>query len=308
LDITGSVDLLSDLEDLKLEKLVIWYCQFSMAPILDQQKGLKSLMIYEPRVPLDNAIWRLEKLEVLHLHDSSSAPLFVDDFFNNVYKLKNLKRLEVSSPSNEHAGVNILNCLQFGVFSQLEKLRGAFQNARVTDIQNLKRIAPNLKELEIESGSSEVMNELLENVEKLESIVFHHQHHEWKLSEKGFSCPNVKLIYNGDVIDCETVEQLTKMFPNVETLDVFLPAKFDLLESIRTILQEMKKLKKLYLNQSLDGVALDTNAVLQGILDSGSNLEEMCLKYPLEHAANLTEMAGYEIQERGNYRLFKKIN
>ncbi len=306
LRIVGSVDLLSDLEQLQLEELTIDGSNYSLA-FLKKQKKLKSLKLYESVVTSENSILELKTLEVLTLFDCWYEN---DGFLDNLFKLVNLKELNFSSFLGD--GEIILDRMRFGTFNKLEELSADFQGVSVESIRDLNRFAPNLKKINLYSGSSEVINAMLENLGKLESLQSWVDSIEWKLTEEqNFTCPNIKSLHYLEYFPCDTLEHFTKMFPNVEELQFgYWPEKFDIHETIRIILQQMKQLKKLGLSQVVKNVAPETDAILQCLLDNGSKVEDLSLNHPYVHIPEIPTKveAGYEIwEEPGTYRRFKKI-
>ncbi len=187
--------------------------------------------------------------------------------------IPNLINYIKSRSRNQSASTNILDQLKFGVFNDLEELHGAFEDASVESVQEMKRIT-NLKKIGIWFGTScTTINALLENLGSLELVEIGDLIYGglWKLSEnKNFVCPNIKSFGASLELDGKIrADQFTKMFPNLENFHVF--RRFDSNESFAVLLSKLKKLKKL----RLDDVKINADFILQCIRDCGKNLEEI---------------------------------
>lgn len=175
---------------------------------------------------------------------------------------------------------NILAHMQSSVFNHLESLEADFEGASLESVANLKKIAPNLKKLKLWSGSSEMA--MLEHLEKLEKMkIGGGPNSVWELTgEQSFICPSVKFLKCDRSFVCDSIERLPVMFPNVEVLKFYLwPAQLNIHDSVRMLLAGMKKLKKLILEQVLDDGELETETILQSIVDNRAEfgrVETLC--------------------------------
>jgi hypothetical protein len=238
---------------------------------LKQLGDLTSLTLYTGRLTDENlnTVLELKSLESLQLRfvkNESSG-------MNNLHRLEKLKRLTVIG----YVSRNILDHLKFGVYNNLEELDACFRGASVESIQEMSRITPNLKKLEIQLGTPQTINALLETLENLESLRLHF---EFRPSEKVY--PKIKEFSGNDFNF--NVEQFTQQFPNLEVLSFRL-------RSVRTesffatLLGGLKQLKTLDVGIWTD-VDVDPEPVLQWILDFGKHLEEAKILFGINSLNN----------------------
>jgi hypothetical protein len=262
------VDLkfLNGLKDLRLKYLDYTpkVCRTVSLKFLRHQVDLKFL-----RLTLGNfsrhhfdLIFELKNLETLELegrsNDSSGLGL------ENLHKLKKLKRLKV----HQYVSKNILDHLQFGVFEDLEKLDAAFKDASVESVQEMSRIAPNLKTLEIQFSSSDQVNAFLETLAHLEFLKIWNV--GWTITENIY--PNLKYLHVLYAYHLNP-DRLQKQFPNLEFLRfegcvITEPQSF-----LAPLLSGLKQLKKFYAYFRSDSI-LDPETVLQCLQEHGNHLED----------------------------------
>jgi hypothetical protein len=84
----------------------------------------------------------LKSLETLEL---DSQQVNNSSGLGNLHKLRKLKRLKASFGVSP----NILDHLKFGAYTDLEELYGCFKGASMESVQEMNRIARNLRKLEI---------------------------------------------------------------------------------------------------------------------------------------------------------------
>jgi hypothetical protein len=225
-------------------------------------------------------ICELTKLETLQLY-------YIDDNgfnWNKLLKLKNLKTLRAGYEISE----NILEHLnsELGIFNDLEHLEGPFADVTEEQMKELKKIAPNLKSIEIqylrEDSSFSMMMENLASFEKLESVTYHGT---WELSEEQkFICPKIKS-FDGAVVGRHSAEQVTKMLPNVEYLTI-QSSDFNINQLIAFFLIQLKHLKKLSFEYMRRDAHFDPEYILRCFEDYGKNLMEIHLEYSKHRIEN----------------------
>ncbi len=184
---------------------------------------------------------------------------------NNLHKLGKLRRLSVDVRVCE----NILDHLKFGVFEDLEELQACFQGASLESIQEMKRIIPNLKKIEIHIAAFDTILDLLETLDNLEALKIVSQ---WKSTEKVY--PKIKIL-QVEYVDFNAV-QLQKQFPNLEFLMInscYSKAK-ELVPFLATLLSGLKQLKTLYM-EITTGKRLDPKFVLQCLQEYGNHLQDV---------------------------------
>jgi hypothetical protein len=260
LTIISESNFLRDLTDLRLDHLEFDYKGSGNISLefLRPQADLKFLKLFTLGYSdADfNTICELKSLEVLDLR----CYRLNSNGLSSIHKLTKLKRFL----ANAVVSTNVLDQLRFGVFQDLEELEGCFKDASVESVQEMKRIAPNLKKLVIHEASSDTLNALLETLENLEEIKFECE--EWQLSEKVH--PKIRQISCCFELN---VEQFSKQFPNVESLELNIIWKSD--SFIGDLLNGFKQLKTLQMNIRCDA-ELNPEPVLQCLQEYGGNLEE----------------------------------
>ncbi len=147
----------NNLKDLRLEYLEIHYYSHGNISLefLRHQTDLKVLKIRLYVAKFSNEdlsmICELKQLETLELWGMAVE----NSGLNKLYQLEKLKRLK----SSRYVSRNILDQLKFGVFEDLEELDACFRGASVESIQEMKRIIPNLKKIEIQYDTpSDIVN------------------------------------------------------------------------------------------------------------------------------------------------------
>jgi hypothetical protein len=139
-----SLEFLRHQTNVKILKLELSFCEFYIS---NQDLGM---------------ICELKQLETLELRGDPVE----NNVLNKLYQLQKLKRLEIGW----YVSRNILDQLKFGIFNDLQELDARFDGASVESIQEMKRITPNMKTIEIEYAASDTINALLETLENLERI------------------------------------------------------------------------------------------------------------------------------------------
>jgi hypothetical protein len=217
---------------------------------------------------------------------------------NNLHKLRKLKKFMAL-----HISPNILEHLQFGVFNDLEDLNANFEGASVDSIQEMKRIAPNLKEITMHPCcTSDQINAMLDTLENLESMTIWCE--DWKIPA-GKVYPNLKYLdvdYRSNYKF--SLENFSKMLPNLETLYlVYCP--FEITESfLVTLLSGLKQLKKLSLYTC--NLEVDADQALQCIRDHGENLRCLSINGGSKSPHKIVD--GYRVAEDpGNKIFIRKI-
>jgi hypothetical protein len=139
-------------------------------------------------------------------------------------------------------------------------------------IQQLKRITPNLKKIEI-LASSGTINWLLETLENLEAVKIKSYH--WEMSER--VCPKIKYLDVNCTFRYTNIfkaEQFGKMFPNLEYLKVHC-CSIDVIEPyVVTLLSGLKQLKTLQMNIESDS-ELNADSILHCFQNYGGKLEDV---------------------------------
>ncbi len=234
---------------------------------LKHQKDLEFLFIDTPNYSGLEAIFELKNLKTLILGGSTGD----NSELNNIHKLEKLKELQVSQ------GVcsNILDCLKFGVFTNLESLKVHFEGASVESIQEMNQITPNLKKIIIPyAAPSDTINALLQALENLEDVLIDSRN--WDSTEKIH--PNIKSLNTGNFVRNEfNVEQYARMFPNLEYFQVQVSIEFTE-PFFAKLFSELKRLKTLYMYIHLVS-ASDPELILECIQRYGKNLEEAKINF-----------------------------
>ncbi len=265
LTIETGLNVPSNLKDLRLEYLEFSYQGIENISLefLTQQTDLKVLKINASLSSQDiSMICELKQLEILELRSSASE----SSGLNKLYQLEKLKRLTVS----KYVCRNILEHLKFGTFEDLEELDARFEDASVESIQEMKRITPNLRKIEIQYVSSDTINAFLESLENLESVEIYCEN--WEISSEKV-LPNMKHleVYSTSCFEIN-VAQLTHQFPNLEFLKIvqnsFAPTEpFSV-----TLLSGLKRLKTLEMDIRSE-TKIDSEFVLPCFEKYGSHLE-----------------------------------
>jgi hypothetical protein len=225
---------------------------------MKQLGDLSSLTLYTARLTdqILNTILELKSLESLQLrcHWNESSGL-------HLYRLENLKRLTV----NCQVSRNILEHLKFGVYNNLEELEACFERTSLESVQELQRCTPKLKKIEINFGTPQTINAMLETLDNLENLKIS-LYSQFQPSEKVY--PKIKQFSCNDFnVD---VEQFSQQFPNLEALSFSLRS-VEMETFFGTLLSELKQLKTLKMRIWSDA---DPEPVLQWILRHGKHLEE----------------------------------
>ncbi len=167
--------------------------------------------------------------------------------------------------------------LKFGVFHDLEELDAYFEDISLDSIKEMKRVTPNLKKIVIRVSFSNPINALLETLENLKSVEI--RGGEWKLLCEKFY-PKIKYLHIYRMSDSDlSAEQISKMFPNLETLKIescILDRKPELF--LVTLLSELKQLKTLHM-EIRTGHELDPKSVLQCFQQHGKHLEDVYVSF-----------------------------
>jgi hypothetical protein len=273
--IIGECDfhLLDELKDLRLEhiELIDSLSNIASLEFLKHQVDLKALRLKTEVFPMEigmiapdrdlNAIWELKHLESLELDGSSRRNSGLD----NLHKLKKLKRLAVEG--------NILEHLKFGVFTDLEELDASISRASLETIQEMKRITPNLKKIEIHCYFSNKINALLETLENLEVVKIVSNEY-WEMSEKVY--PKIKQLSVYLATEAHfNAELVPKVFPNLEYLDI-QDAEIEITEALfLTLLSGLKQLKTFNMGiGSETDFELDPDSTLRCFQENGKHLTE----------------------------------
>ncbi len=155
-----------------------------------------------------------------------------------------MKKLQIGN----RACNNILGCLQFGNFDNLEELDGRFEDASIESITEMNHILPNLKKIKICCDSSDTVNELLANLRRLEAVAIWGD--AWKMPvRKEVAYPSIKHLdlcgFRRDNFCKTNAKRLPTIFPNVETLILDSFGIVATKESLDILLGGLKQLKKL---------------------------------------------------------------
>jgi hypothetical protein len=292
LTIEADPNLLNDLMELRLEHFVYRGHIGDSVPLefLNRQKNLKflQLCIWNFSNELFEMIWELKNLETLELDGSVSDR----NSLNDIHKLQKLKRLKISNGMSS----NILEHLQFGVCNDLEELNAFFSGASLDSTREMKRITPNLKEIEIHCNSLDTFDELLETLENLESVTILNGS-AWEIPSEKFYPKMKYLDVNLNFISFQfpfafsvnfSAEQFAKTFPNLETFKINR-CSLKVTESSQffvTLLSELKELKTFHMQIWAD-LELDRESALQCFQRYGKHLKDVqvCFYFPeSEHA------------------------
>jgi hypothetical protein len=147
----------------------------------------------------------------------------------------------------------------------------------------MKRFTPNLKKITTSSASSDTLNALLETLENLEEIIIESDEDEWELSEKVY--PKIKKLSCCFELN---VEQFSKQFPNLETLELNIIWKSE--SFIVDLLNGFKLLKKLQMSIRCKS-ELDPEPVLQCLQEHGGSLEEAEVYFRFPRLQTVPEFA-----------------
>jgi hypothetical protein len=272
-DLLNNNDLKLELEDLDIDM------DFLAFPLifLKEHIGLKTLKMRLPNfddVNL-NLIFGLENLEDLNLV-SGTEPGQTDNL-NGLYRLKKLRKLHVQGEAE-----NILEVLKFGVQESLEDLYGYFENIDLESIQNMKRITPNLKKLNVSIiDDSTLINVFLKTLDKLEAFGVYS--YTWEFPT--FVLPKIKSLQVIKMIfDIDYAEKMIGTFPNLEHIAiqdfslVFNEPIFELL------LEELKQLKELHFGFiQFENMELNKESILQIVAKFGKNMKKIIIAGNLNH-------------------------
>jgi hypothetical protein len=258
-------DLLDNLKDLSLEHLTSGSFKY-----LGQQKDLKFLDLKDQSITSEvfRMIFQLQNLEELKINQGE------DDDMNNLFKLKNLIRLKAYWETVP----NIFEHLKFGTFSKLEELVCGLEGITAETANEISRCIPNLRKIEGHVEDSDSANNFLQSLHGLETLQLWGE--EWKLTEaENIVCPSIRnlsiIIYP---FDCDSVNKIAKMFPNLESLKIYTwPAKFNWTDSLILFLIQLKQLKKISLYDYEKNFQFDATLILSIIGDYGKNIEKVHL-------------------------------
>jgi hypothetical protein len=224
-------------------------------------------------------IWKLKNLESLELDGRMSNRSSL--ILNDIHKLQKLKSLKIGSGMSRI----ILDHLKFGVFHDLEELDAYFEDISLDSIREMKRVTPNLKKIVICVSYSNPINALLETLENLKSVELAGGECEIP-SEKFY--PKIKYLHIYRMSDSDlSAEQITKTFPNLETLRIgicSLDEKPELF--LVTLLSELKQLKTLDM-EIWTGHELDRESVLQCFQQHGKHLDDVFVRFSKEGKTEL---------------------
>jgi hypothetical protein len=240
---------------------------------LREQVSLQFLKLSIPSYPNGalHMICELVNLETLELRGQASNSSGLD----KIRRLGKLKKLVVDWGLSE----DILSHLQLGVFNDLEELDGYFYGSSQESIQEMKKIAPNLRKISVWCNSSNTINALLEalaDLENLETLKIR-EDVPWQIpSNKHY--PRIKhLDIYCQFSDRINVDQFAKTFPNLESLN-FYKYPFELTEvSLIRLLGGLKQIRKLSLTTTNVFCMFDSVVALQCFRDYGKNLEQLII-------------------------------
>jgi hypothetical protein len=270
LTISDYPDLLNDLKELRLEHLVFVCGGWGSLEFLGRQENLRvlKLTIWNFLDEHLNMIWELKNLETLELDGQMSD----ESSLNDIHKLQKLKCLKICRGMSS----NILEHLQFGVFHDLEELDAYFEGASLHSIKEMKRITPKLKKIVIRCDSSDTVNALLETLENLKSVTIGDDCKNWIVPSEKFY-PKVKYL---DVprLNNPNAEQITKTFPNLETLKIYECYLVEPISFLITLLSELKQLKTLRLGTQ-SHLELDRDSALQCFQQHGKHLNDVYVRF-----------------------------
>jgi hypothetical protein len=262
--IESEFTFLADLKDMRLEYLDFGYSGSNQISLefLKQHVDLRflKLSLREFSDQTCNVIWEMKNLESLELWGRARDRSGLKD----LHKLEKLKRLKVDRLTNW----NFLDNMQFWAFENLEELQVDFEGASEESVQEMGRITPNLKKIKIRAYS-ETVNELLDILEKLESLKI--KEAPWRLSGKIY--PNVKRLHvMTDKLE-STFPEFLEIFPNLEYLKIDCEYS-NVTESVFVkLLSGLKQLKTLYMEIRSYSV-VDPESALGWFQKHGKNLED----------------------------------
>jgi hypothetical protein len=270
LTISDYPDLLNDLKELRLEHLVFVCGGWGSLEFLGRQDNLRvlKLTIWNFLDEHLNMIWDLKNLETLELDGSVND----ESSLNDIQKLQKLKCLKISSGMS----LNILDHLQFGVFHDLEELDACFEGASLDLIRKMNQITPKLKKIEIRCDSSDTVNALLENLENLKSVTIGDDCKNWIVPSEKFY-PKVKCL-DVPTLNNPNAEQITKTFPNLETMKIYTCYLVEPILFLITLLNELKQLKTLRLGTQ-SHLVLDRESALECFQQHGKHLEDVYVRF-----------------------------
>jgi hypothetical protein len=272
LKICTAFELPGELKDLPLESLEYENGERRQVSLnfLEQQVDLKFLELRIKRYTTEhfNLICKLKNLESLKLFIIPGCHRLRDSSgLNNLHKLQKLKSLTIFQDISS----NILDHLKFGVFLDFEELEAYFCDATLEAIQEMKRISPNLKKIRVLSyTSSAKINAMLESLEHLESMFVRSK--TWEIpTDKVY--PKMKFLHIEYRSNYKFIlENLMKMLPNLETLNLDY-GPFEVTGSfLITLLSGLKQLKRLSLRTC--DLKVDAEVALRCIRVYGGNLED----------------------------------
>jgi hypothetical protein len=273
----------NNLKDLRLEYLDIHHDgrENISLEFLRQQPDLKALKVALINTGFSSEdlsmICELKQLETLELEGTT-----VDrSGLNKLYQLEKLKRLRV----DRGIGRNILDHLKFGTFNDLEELHAFFEGASVESIQEMSRITPNLKKIDMMCPPSDTINTYLETLENLEIVTI-------RLDNLELSSENVyPKIKHLDVHPTFDIDFRADQFPNLEFLKI--NGRFsELTESFFVdLLSDLKRLKTLEMDIRSDD-ELDSVYILSCFEKYGNHLETVKVHVRFEDPDLLEEPHG----------------
>jgi hypothetical protein len=255
-----SLEFLRHQVDLKILKLKLTFCEF-----FNQDLSM---------------ICELKQLETLELFGRAME----NSGLNKLYQLQKLKRLAVG----EAISRNILEHLKFGIFEVLEELYARFDVTFVESIQEMKRITPNLKTIEIKYAASNTINALLETLENLENVIVCRC--IWENTSKKV-LPKIKHLEVDNRFGSEfTADHLAHQFPNLEFLKIE-QINFEVTEPYFVkLLSGLKRLKTLQMDIQSDS-KLESEFILPCFKEYGKHLETVHVR-AVENRNPLQERSG----------------
>ncbi len=290
----------SNLKDLRLKYLAFYHCgrENILLEFLRHQADLKVLKLKLSKAKFSgedlSMICELKQLETFELEGRARD----GSGLNKLYQLEKLKRLTV----NSYVCPNILDHLKFGVFSDLEELDARFEDASMESVQEMKRITPNLKKLEIQYASSDTNNALLETLNNLEDVKIGSEY--WEISS-GKVYPNIKHleVYPTSGFDFGiSAAELTQQFPNLEFLEIDCVCLEVKESSFVELLSGLKRLKTLEMRKFISKTKIESEFVLPCFEKYGSHLETVRVR-AVESGDLLKEphgVIGFTIEKQPN--------
>lgn len=246
-----------DFEEMRLEHLDLRWEEMktsneSFLKFLRQNRNLKFLRLSD--VELNNRTLKeicdhLTDLQTLEFQCEFNTT--TNDACENLYKLKNLKRLWF----NNYLDYNALSGLKFGINKNLEELRAFFDYASSEFITELKSCIPNLRVLDVCTRQNTTIENVLNNFENLEFLS----------------------IYYENIIECLKIST-NQTLPKLRNLKIVKYFESNLVmedASTETMVQHMYNLEYLWIYSSKEISCSCLVILLRGL----KNLKELHLDY-----------------------------